>query len=356
MARGGSAGFPDSPAKLFMERGYLGVSFFFMLSGFILTYNYPVIVWKPYLRARAARILPVYYLSLLFSLPLALTVFATYGISLLPITACVLLLSQAWIPPMSSFWNGPAWTLSCEAFFYALLPGLLYWLTPWCEGRPRRMCVLLGGCFAGGLVLPTLFVLKYGADPSANGVLFGPEGESMQLMKLFIERFPLVRLLDFVSGVILCLGVRAHLPKISKAAGPLVVLGILWIMMSLVIPSIFSMGTCCLPGFALLILGASALPFPRPGTSGSALRALASFGLLLGNASYAVYLFHASVTGYLLICDQAWLHALPAGGEAFVWALFLAVTVLTTALSIVIYRFYEEPARRWLGANRPVAR
>lgn len=58
---------------LFLEHGYLAVSFFFILSGFILTYNYadrwPSVSLREYLLARFARIYPIYLLALLLELP-----------------------------------------------------------------------------------------------------------------------------------------------------------------------------------------------------------------------------------------------------------------------------------------------
>jgi peptidoglycan/LPS O-acetylase OafA/YrhL len=58
----------------------VAVSFFFVLSGFVLTINHidasPAMTtsWRSFFRARAARVLPVYWLALLIAVPTALTV------------------------------------------------------------------------------------------------------------------------------------------------------------------------------------------------------------------------------------------------------------------------------------------
>lgn len=62
--------------------GYIGVSFFFILSGFILAYNYQDGILKnkkskkAFYQARFARIFPLHILTLVISLPL------TYGLFL----------------------------------------------------------------------------------------------------------------------------------------------------------------------------------------------------------------------------------------------------------------------------------
>jgi len=331
-----------------MERGYLGVSFFFMLSGFILTYNYPSITSKrDYLAARAARILPVYYLSLLFALPWLITYILSDGFNLklwLKIIL-VLTLTQSWVPTISGFWNGPAWTLSCEAFFYTSLLFILKPLTHWCAHHLIRSFSLFMGCMALGLAAPILFYEKH-HDVSISGVMLTGD-QAMINLKYLIERFPLLRWLEFVAGVVLCLGVRSYLRQWSKFAPLLLLTGLTWVLSSLLFPFIFSMGTYCLPGFALMIAGAAALPFPNFKVAGPFTSAFASFGLLLGNASYAVYLFHFSVIGYVLLLNRRLEGSiLPGAGEAKVWALFVATALITTILSILVYLFYEEASRK----------
>ena len=58
------------------------------------------------------------------------------------------------------------------------------------------------------------------------------------------------------------------------------------------------METLTMPGFALIILGAASLQFPSLVPSSTWLVELGKFGILLGNASYAVYLFHQPIIGY----------------------------------------------------------
>jgi len=67
--------------------------------------------------------------------------------------------------------------------------------------------------------------------------------------------------------------------------------------------------------------------------------------VLLGEASYALYIIHWSVTTFLRM------NFLGSAGTPFVHALFLAGTV---ALSVVCYRKIEVPWRRRLrGTKQP---
>ena len=335
--------------RVFVERGFLGVSFFFMLSGFILTWNYPVIRSKwDYAVARAGRILPVYYLSLLFALPLVVMgVFREGGEPLLIAVKGILTvtLTQAWIPTVASFWNGPAWTLSCEAFFYTSLVFLLpIAVRHFQVQKVRRLFVCLAVFWVAGLILPTLFQCFF-PDSQQRMLLFSPETSQMAMQQKaqhFIERFPLLRIVEFLSGMVLCLGAGNLVKDISALkAGVLLGVGIAWVAASMFFPYIFSIGTLCLPGFACIIIGAAALPVPEDSR-------VFKWLVLLGNASYAVYLFHNSIRDYIVIACRKGNVLVQLSGGWFFFFFFLIVLVLSTALSLAIYCYYEEPMRRWV--------
>jgi peptidoglycan/LPS O-acetylase OafA/YrhL len=329
-----------------MERGFLGVPFFFILSGFILAYNYPVIRSKvDYLAARAGRILPVYYLSLLVSLPLILSKFAHNGIHFaLPRTLAFLTLTQAWIPNFTVFWNFPAWTLSCEAFFYTLLLWMLAPLQSLIANSPKRAFAIITGCFVFGLVSPTLFFMHFGNPPMTD--YDNPANVDLISDSNFVKIFPIWHLSEFIAGVALCVGMRSKLQSLAKFSGILMLVGAIQIFSCLYIPAIFSQGTYCLPGFVLIVLAAAALPFPDLSTSGPWVKWLASKSILLGNASYCVYLFHIPVMFGILSVSRRLVPFLP-GGETGVWTLYFMTILVTTASSIPIFYFYEQPARKW---------
>ena len=117
-------------AKHIFLEGYVGVSFFFILSGFIIAYNYSDRVSTPsekknYYIARIARIYPLHLLTLIAAI-------ALYGFSIKePISwaqlAASTTLTNAYIPRSDFFFalNAPAWSLCCEQLFYATFPFIL---------------------------------------------------------------------------------------------------------------------------------------------------------------------------------------------------------------------------------------
>ncbi len=105
---------------------------FFLLAGYSLAIVYgkqrPRFDIKHYYRNRLARIAPVYYVTMLIALPLA--VFDHGWVSPSDIGwafATNLFAIQMWasFPPLS--FVGPAWTISTLAFFYLVFPWLLRW-------------------------------------------------------------------------------------------------------------------------------------------------------------------------------------------------------------------------------------
>jgi peptidoglycan/LPS O-acetylase OafA/YrhL len=76
--------------------------------------------------------------------------------------------------------------------------------------------------------------------------------------------------------------------------------------------------------------------------------------LLLGDASYSIYLTH-----FLVLMVDFKLFGAPAHrGTAFNVAVLSATIVSTLVLSIALYAYYEAPARKWLRQlwRRPIAR
>ena len=127
-------------AATFVSHGAVSVNFFFMLSGFILTYVHDrssemdAHTRRKFWFARFARIYPVYGLAFLLFTPFIYANLVTlhghstqtasrmtmYGVA-------SLILLQAWSPKLGG-WNPPGWSLSAEAFFYACFPLVLIWL------------------------------------------------------------------------------------------------------------------------------------------------------------------------------------------------------------------------------------
>jgi peptidoglycan/LPS O-acetylase OafA/YrhL len=161
--------------------GWLGVSFFFILSGFILThvYSHAPISALDFYRKRFARIYPLHAVTFVLW---ALIFFRGWGNSLpdkLNSGIANILLLQAFFSGsvFNLGYNAVSWTISVEAFFYLLFPVLL---------RPRVPLLVLA-VWTVGLLLMTSHV-------------------SASLETAFPSFFvfnPVPRLLEFVAGMAL---------------------------------------------------------------------------------------------------------------------------------------------------------
>ena len=107
---------------LIFKQGFVGVSFFFVLSGFILSYTYENQIKnlkfnnKKFLLKRFFRLWPLHFITMI---PF---VFLNENIDILNIISIFLNLSflQSWIPNVNIYYdlNTPSWSLSNEIFFY----------------------------------------------------------------------------------------------------------------------------------------------------------------------------------------------------------------------------------------------
>jgi peptidoglycan/LPS O-acetylase OafA/YrhL len=109
-----------------VQCGPAAVGFFFLLSGFVLAHRHPSTPSKTaFWWARFVRIYPMYLLAFLLFLPMAVEKYRGAPIHLPALAALLnLFMLQSWTP-LSQSWNGPSWSLSVEAFLYAMFPFLV---------------------------------------------------------------------------------------------------------------------------------------------------------------------------------------------------------------------------------------
>ncbi len=114
-----------------INHGFIGVSFFFVLSGFVLGYAYEKkikenkIKLSQFYKARLFRIYPLHLITLIISIPLMQSSPWNHAFyQALPLNITLL---QSFIPSVDYFFsfNSPSWSISNELFFYALFPLLI---------------------------------------------------------------------------------------------------------------------------------------------------------------------------------------------------------------------------------------
>lgn len=193
-----------APIRSLAGTGYIAVSLFFLLSGFVLSYSYLNRQGdmrgsrRGFWAARFARIYPAYLLAFLLAAPTNLlwTLHVNHGaagaLKLVTGGSAVLGLVQAWTPWTAWYWNYPAWSVSVEAFFYLSFP----FLAP-LVGRVQKKstCVLaMFGLWIIALAAPVALYL-------ARHITTAP-GLNDHL-QMAVEFTPLLRLPEFLIGVLL---------------------------------------------------------------------------------------------------------------------------------------------------------
>ena len=316
------------PFAGFIRAGYTGVSFFFVLSGFILTYShaseYEQHRGSPrrFYLARFARIYPVYALSMLLA---GLLVPETFSNPLHLIAyAADFLMIQAWSIRMVNFFNVAAWTLSCEAVFYLLFPWLILRLKP--ATRTQALAAITA-LWLLAMLFPTLVLARHFGPHLATWL---PMDESR--LAFTIRRIPLFAIPEFLAGM--SIGwLYLRFPPSRRAGLILAATGTAATCTALLLgdhlPAVMLHNGLLIPAYAAVILGLS--------TENPLTRTLCAAPLvLLGESSYVFYLFHFEIDHLLTHTFHA--ATTPA---AAAWKLLIMIP-----FSVGLYLAVERPARR----------
>lgn len=323
------------PLAPVVNAGYASVSFFILLSGYVLAYNYAgraragqldkVRFWK----ARFTRLYPIYLLSLIMAWRMIPQEYVSHSHGMFW-TGMVLtpMLLQGWIPEIATFLNTPAWTMSAESFYYFLFPWLARWKRPDRTGPILQRLALI---WVLGLVPGALYIVL-NPDGIAHPDRFS-SGPWLQALKFT----PLPHLASFVFGVVLA-GLDELIPRSGRIRFVLGIFGfaaiffLLWLGSA--IPYALIHDGLLMPLFGCVILGLSG---DNPLSHGLGIRPL----VFVGEASYCLYLLHFNF--WNLIHDT---HVLDRLGLARFdpWISY----IILIAMALVALHFVEKPAQRQL--------
>ena len=242
--------------------------------------------------------------------------------------ALEILLLQAWVPPAALSWNPVGWSLSVEAFFYLLFPFLLLRYTRFSR---KQLFALIATCWlASNLISLSYTVLR------PDGVV-NPDSNVYTSWMNVVKFFPVARLPEFLMGMAAGF-IFLRSQNNEHLALPLVAMGVAAVgvvaALSGKIPYAVIHTALLSPAFAVIIYGV-------------ALRARWASLLenrllvLCGEASYSMYLIHSNIVFSVFHTAKGELRNTNFGGLALCLAIVLAI-------SMVIYKFVEEPARRKL--------
>jgi peptidoglycan/LPS O-acetylase OafA/YrhL len=319
------------PANKFYDRlywgvfaeGYLGVSFFFILSGFILAYNYKTkfltnkVTLKQFWVARFARIYPLHFITFLLSIPLCLSDFARDAFTTSISFVANIFLLHSFIPVRDVYFsfNATSWSISDEMFFYLVFPLLILTL----YRKPKNIQW-------SWLLLLAIPLLSFVIDESWYQSLF------------YIN--PIFRVMDFFIGILLFEMYERRYFAVTRFASVIEISAILlfavfflyhdqisqvyrysfyyWIPMSVII-YVFAYRK----GILSKILSNDKL-------------------VLLGEISFGFYLLHQLVIRYFEELRKY--VKIPLGDYTLMVVLF----VITLVLSYFSYKLLEKPLNKYL--------
>ncbi|MFJ8312074.1 MULTISPECIES: acyltransferase family protein [unclassified Streptomyces] len=324
----------DTYSSVFGQGGWVGVGFFFILSGFVLTWSSrPSDTAPRFWRRRIAKVFPNHLVT--SAAALIILVLAGQSVGGWKVFPALFLL-QSWFPriEISSAANSVSWSLSCELLFYLSFPLLIRVVD---RIRPNRLWYWTGAVVAAILAVPLLARLM----PAQPGLTFAPVSESEFW---FVYVLPPVRTLDFLLGILLARIVR-HGKWIRLDLGLSMVLVAAAYVCSAHVSWTF--GLVAVTALPLGLMIAAAAQADLAG-SWSPLRGRTM--VWLGNVSFAFYLWHKMV----LTEVRRWF-----GGPATAWGTpgalgYIAlVSAITLLLSWALYSLVEEPAmHRWGKSGR----
>ena len=314
--------------RIFGAAGHLGVDVFFVLSGFVLAFNYgdrqlhrSIARWGAFLWKRLARIYPL-HLAALALVPIAMLAMMAIDVPFARLEVLSaggllhnLALTHAWSMPIERTWNVPSWSISAEWAAYLAFPMV--------AALAQRACSpLVLKVLVGALLIALWAVLQFGeyGGAMAYGMprIAAEFSVGVLLHRLWVlQGRPCSPSWDRLTTAVLILLV---------AGGNLVSIFV-WSRA----PILYGPMLAC-----LLIYGLAR-------SAGPLARMLAQPAwLYAGAVSYAFYLVHWTV----ISCARSVLMEFALHEDAMAVAIAVGVTALVAAaLAHWLYRSIERPAR-----------
>ncbi|SNT25961.1 Peptidoglycan/LPS O-acetylase OafA/YrhL, contains acyltransferase and SGNH-hydrolase domains [Granulicella rosea] len=323
-----------------IDNAYVFVGFFFLISGFILSYNYSdralTLSPRQFYLARFSRIYPTYALALTLSIPLMLGEYKARshrefweGLFLTPLTM------QGWSASLATYWNTVGWTISAEVALYLAFPFLLrQFATRGARlNTPAKLIAAMLVLWVIGIT-PHLFYLFTNPDHIVGHIDRFSSGYWLRTLKYT----PPPYLCTFLNGMLLSrLHATLNLSRRQRFLVAAAALFGLWLFFETIVrqmPYVLMHGSLMMPFFAALILGLSG---PNSIASAFSWRPL----VLLGETTFALYLLHFN--GFVLIH----LYHIPERLHVAAYDPWISYAALI-AMAFATLHWIERPAHRYL--------
>jgi peptidoglycan/LPS O-acetylase OafA/YrhL len=366
-----------------------GMTLFFVLSGFVIHYNYAAMVTgthaargaAAFFWARFARLYP------LLLLMLALYVLVSNRhlefwlgrperfIDVLRAVPFFVLSIQSWLYiPIGEtsliYALGPSasltWSISTEWFFYLVYPCVAWIIVGL---RSPRSTVLAAAAWCALWIFVAASLYDWSPQLDAWAVAhFGPVAGTQEhsldgFVRWLLYFSPYLRIGEFILGALVAqfyVQLEARRPGAAENAfGNAVFIAA---AVSVCVISYFAYG----PGIAVNIFEKMDMNFALGPSAALLIFCAARYRVvvsrllntpvatMLGDASYSIYLVHLGV-----LLAVAWFAGSAGHGLIFDSVRLIVVIAFIITVSVLIYRFYEAPARAWLrrlGARYAAAR
>lgn len=319
------------------HRGFLGVDFFFLLSGFVLAYSYYDNITngqvkfskKIFFTRRLARILPVYYLALLLAIPSFLYELKKiphteklFSLTTIPLSL-TFLQSYSGLAITQNLWNVPAWSLSVELFFYMIFPYISLRVIKSANVKKYLLVLILLN------ILTNFIATKIPSSVNLFGLVFHTAWRN----------FPLYHLPQFLIGNCLALVYLKYDKLTMKSSG----IGFLiFAILSSIMFTTFCFNQEIFSGNTYVVIAFSGLILYSAFLDKYITLFLPDVFVLLGEASYSLYILQSPLK---LLLQQVWSNVLKISYvDGFLFALYLSTGAIIS--SILTYKYFEVWARK----------
>ncbi|RAX03063.1 MULTISPECIES: acyltransferase family protein [unclassified Photorhabdus] len=321
---------------LFSNAGFVGVSFFFCLSGFVLGWSS-----KPrdslinFWIRRVMKIYPNHLVTLLLALLLIM-----WSGPLLPggeTTSGLIpniLLVHTWFPDPYVFisLNGVSWSLSCEMLFYLTFP-FWYKLIKKLQNNNLWWVAIFVILLIMAIPLIANLLPKTQLLPWRNAPIYS---------YWFTYLFPLTRMLEFILGILLSQLVKNG-DWVWHEKTYTIILFLIGYSVSLYMPELYRYAATTIVPIAILIAS-----FAVADLRGKNTLLKCKIMILLGEMSFAFYLVHRLVLMY----GHKFLGEKRSFDTVESILLLLIAALISLILASLLYYFIEKPAMKKVRSDR----
>ncbi|HEX4852006.1 MAG TPA: acyltransferase, partial [Puia sp.] len=343
------------PNSHLVEKLYLMVDFFFVLSGFIMFHVYTK--WfkenvqgssfRQFAIARFARVYPLHFFTLVYVV-IAWSIFIQSGIdggafldsfnTWVSIPTNILLIQSMNLHDWFT-WNSASWSISAEWWMYMLFPFLV---RPFLKLNSIGRIAVFIACI-GGYLLIMFYLQQFVKLPERLSFIKSPTPPTTIDVGY---QFGFVRCVcGFVMGMVAYLLYKDGIGRNFFGKGWTIVILALVMLLCFHFGIWDAISVCLFPCIILCAAYGSA-KINAVCTSKPMQR--------IGDWSFSIYLVHQPIIftyGYILIykngkTEQNWI---PSVSVFWSWIICILFIALTLVLSSFTYKYIEVPARKWIN-------